>query len=172
MNNNPGHDINLQALDRPNDRWSICRAQDEEGIRLYNTLVQQWNDWAKEDAAEQEENWFDLAYRLGNRPAHRRAAFARSVENRARNQGGGRATVCWGHCILARWFYRNLREDFERQGNPTLNQLQQWYPRSDIMGNLRYNEDGPSFPTIGGGDPTPVRGNPGQGLEEDSGPQA
>ncbi|KAF5602121.1 hypothetical protein FPCIR_2054 [Fusarium pseudocircinatum] len=166
------NNTNVQALARPNDRWSICQATDQEGIGLYNILVQQWNDWAKEDAAEKEENWLDLAFRLKNRPAHRRAGFARSVESKAQNQGGGRATVCWGHCILASWFYRDLRTDFQRQLNPTLNQLQQWYPRSDILGNIRYNEDGPSFPTINGGDPIPVRGNPGQEPEQDSGPQA
>ncbi|KAF4498495.1 hypothetical protein FAGAP_5346 [Fusarium agapanthi] len=161
------NDTSIRALDPPNHKWSRCLSKDEQAIQLYNVLVQQWNAWAEEDAAEKEENWLDLAFRLKNSPTNRVAGFARSVKERAKEKGGGRATVCWGHCILASSFYGHLRTDIERQGNPTLNQLQQWYPRSDIMGKLRYNEDGPSFPTINGGDPIPIRGTVLQGNNQE-----
>ncbi|KAF5619097.1 hypothetical protein F52700_11957 [Fusarium sp. NRRL 52700] len=162
------NDTSIKALDPPNEKWQECLAEDKHGIQLYNILVQQWKAWAKEDEAEKEENWLDLAYRLRSQPNHRVASFVRSVTERAKENAGGRATVCWGHCILASWYKRNLKTEIERQANPTLNQLQHWYPRSDIMRKLRYNEDGPSFPTMHPAiDSIPIRGTVLQGNNQD-----
>ncbi|KAF5252442.1 hypothetical protein FANTH_2578 [Fusarium anthophilum] len=144
------NDTSIRALEPPSPKWEKCPSKDKKAIELYNVLVQQWNAWAKEDPAEDEENWSALVSRLKTESRHRTGAFSTTVANKAKGNGGGRATTV---------------ED--RQGKPTLNQLQQWYPRSDIMGNPRYNEDGPSFPPINAEDLIPIRGTVLQGNNQE-----
>ncbi|SCV50896.1 uncharacterized protein FFB14_11697 [Fusarium fujikuroi] len=142
MNPHTNNSTNNQALDPPNNRWIRCPRNDDDPrtVERYNALVRQWNAWAKEDPAENEENWIALLDRFKLPPGRQARSFALVVTLRAKNNGGGRD--------------------------------KHWYPSSDIMGQPRYNEDGPSFPTASALDPTPVRDNPTGGPEEDSGPQA
>ncbi|KAF5687563.1 hypothetical protein FCIRC_2269 [Fusarium circinatum] len=160
------NDTSIRDLPPPSPKWPKCLAKDKQAIELYNVLVQQWNTWAKEDVAEKEKNWSDVASRLQTPPGIRPAAFGQCISQRAQGKGRGkrngtgkgRATVCWGHCTVASSLFGRRKTNKERQGSRVLNQLQQWYPRSKIMDKPRYNEEGPSFPTIKRGDPIPVRG--------------
>ncbi|KAF5573565.1 hypothetical protein FPANT_12287 [Fusarium pseudoanthophilum] len=79
---NPHATGTTTALDPPNDtwrdRWRAFGHNDAQAVQLYNALVAEWNAWAKDDAAEKEDNWIELIERLELNPDKRAGGFART----------------------------------------------------------------------------------------------
>jgi hypothetical protein len=125
--------------------WSKCPQPDDDGIRLYNTLVNEWNTWAKDDPHENAQNWRRLPECLDSEEENngRRAILTKEVRRIA--TGNRNDQVCWGHAVLGSMLFSHASTQRQREKVKTLSALQRWYPDSDIMASGRYNEYGPSF---------------------------